>query len=69
SAAGAKALGVADYGIAIGAPATLFTIAASGVAEAVAVHAPRKLVLFDGRLVARDGAALPEPLPVAAAVR
>ena len=69
SAAGAKALGVADYGIAIGAPATFFTIAASGVAEAVAVHAPRKLVLFDGRLVARDGAALPEPLTVAAAVR
>ena len=32
--------------------ATFFTIATSGVPEAVAAHPPRKLVLFDGRIVA-----------------
>jgi cytosine/adenosine deaminase-related metal-dependent hydrolase len=61
SAAGARALGVADYGLAIGGPANLFTLAASGIPEAVAAHPTRKLVLFEGRVVARDGAALPVP--------
>jgi cytosine/adenosine deaminase-related metal-dependent hydrolase len=61
SAAGARALGIADYGIAVGGPATLFTIAASGIPEAVAEHPARKLVLFKGCVVARDGAALPAP--------
>jgi cytosine deaminase len=65
SAAGAKALGVTDYGVEVGGMATLFTIAASGVPEAVAGHPPRKLVLFDGRIVARDGAVLPAPAPIA----
>jgi cytosine/creatinine deaminase len=65
SAAGAKALGIADYGVKVGGAATLFTIAASGVPEAVAAHPPRKLVLFDGRIVARDGAVLPAPVPIA----
>jgi len=65
SAAGARALGIADYGIAVGGPATLFTIPASGVPEAVAAHPPRKLVLFEGRIVARDGAVLPAPSPIA----
>jgi cytosine deaminase len=64
SAAGARALGIADYGVAVGSPATLFTIPASGVPEAVAAHRPRKFVLFDGRIVARDGAALPTPMPI-----
>jgi cytosine deaminase len=64
SAAGARALGVADYGIAVGGAATLFTIPASGVPEAVAAHPPRKLVLFDGRIVARDGAVLLAPTPI-----
>jgi cytosine/creatinine deaminase len=61
SGAGARALGIADYGVAVGGAANLFTIAASCVAEAVAVHPPRKLVLFDGRIVARGGAFLSEP--------
>ncbi len=65
SAAGARALGVADYGIVLGGNATLFTIPASGVPEAVAAHPPRKLVLFEGRIVARDGAALPAPAVIA----
>jgi len=65
SAAGARALGIADYGVAVGGRASLFTIPASGVPEAVASHPPRKLVLFDGRIVARDGAVLPAPAPIA----
>jgi len=64
SAAGARALGIADYGIAVGGAANLFTVAASGVPEAVAAHPPRKLVLFEGRLVARDGVVLPDPIPI-----
>jgi cytosine deaminase len=56
SAAGAQALGIRDYGITVGAAANLFSIAASCVAEAVAAHPPRKLVLFEGKIVARDGA-------------
>ena len=65
SAAGARALGVADYGIAVGGAATLFAISASGIPEAVAAHPPRKVVLFGGRIVARDGAVLPVPAPIA----
>src|SRR5215475_2376571 len=48
SAAGASALGIPDYGIRVGGAANLFTVPASCVAEAVAAHPPRKLVLFDG---------------------
>jgi cytosine/adenosine deaminase-related metal-dependent hydrolase len=65
SAAGAKALGIADYGVAVGATANLFTIAASCVPEAVAAHPPRKLVLFEGKVVARDGSFLATPIPIA----
>jgi cytosine/creatinine deaminase len=64
SAAGARALGIANYGIAVGSRANLFTVAASGVPEAVAAHPPRKLVLFEGRLVARDGVVLPDLMPI-----
>jgi cytosine/creatinine deaminase len=65
SAAGAGALGIGEYGVTVGAAANLFTIAASCVPEAVAAHPPRKLVLFDGNLVARDGSFLPAPVPIA----
>jgi cytosine/creatinine deaminase len=65
SAAGAQALGIADYGVAVGAAANLFTIATSCVAEAVAAHAPRRLVLFDGKVVARDGSFLATPISIA----
>ena len=64
SAAGAQALGVSDYGIAVGAAANLFTVGASCVAEAVAAHPPRKLVLFNGRIVARDSTFLADPHPI-----
>src|SRR5690348_8266084 len=65
SAAGAQALGLGDYGIRIGAAANLFTIAASCVAEAVAAHPQRGLVLFDGKIVAQDGSFLAAPLSIA----
>jgi cytosine/adenosine deaminase-related metal-dependent hydrolase len=65
SAAGARALGIGDYGVTVGGAATLFTLAASCVAEAVAAHPSRKLVLFHGWIVARDGAVLTTPVPIA----
>src|SRR6202795_4672783 len=64
SAAGAQALGIGGYGIAGGGAGNLFTIAASCVAEAVATHPSRKLVLFDGKIVARDGAFLAAPIGI-----
>jgi cytosine/creatinine deaminase len=65
SAAGARALGIGDYGVTVGAAANLFTIAASCVPEAVAAHPPRKLVFFDGKVVARDSSFLPAPISIA----
>jgi cytosine deaminase len=61
SAAGARALGIGDYGITAGGAANLFTITAS----CVAAHPSRKLVLFDGKIVARDGAFLAAPIRIA----
>src|SRR5271163_706822 len=55
STSGARALGIGDYGIRVGGAANLFTVAASCVAEAVAAHPTRKLVLFDGKIVAQNG--------------
>jgi cytosine/adenosine deaminase-related metal-dependent hydrolase len=65
SAAGTRALGIDDYGTTVGAAANLFTIAASCVPEAVAAHPPRKLVLFGGEIVARDGLFLAAPASIA----
>ena len=65
STAGARALGIGDYGITAGSPATLFTIAVRCAAEAVAAHPARKLVLFDGKIVARDGKFLAAPIRIA----
>jgi len=56
SGAAARVLGLADHGIRIGAAADLVAIPAASVAEAVAAHPPRMLVLKRGRIVARDGA-------------
>ena len=66
STAGAQALGICDYGVRVGAAANLLTIAASCVSEAVAAHPPRKLVLFDGKVVARDGSFLATPISITA---
>ncbi len=53
--AAARACGFADYGLAPGARADLVLVAASGVAEAVAQRAPRRLVISGGTRVAREG--------------
>ena len=45
-----------------------FSIAASCVAEAVAAHPPRKLVLFDGKIVARDGSFAAALIPITSGV-
>ena len=66
STAGAQALGICDYGVRVGAAANLLTIAASCVSEAVAAHPPRKLVLFDGKVVARDGSFLATQISITA---
>ena len=65
SAAGAQALGIGDYGVTVGTAANLFTVGASCVPAAVAAHPPRKLVLFEGKIVARDCSFLPTPIPIA----
>lgn len=51
----AAVLGIADYAIAVGARANLVVIEAPSVPEAVAAPPRRRLVLHDGRIVARDG--------------
>ncbi|WP_439577877.1 amidohydrolase [Elioraea sp.] len=56
SSDGARALGIAEHGVDVGRPATLFTLPAETIAEAIGQHPPRRLVLFAGRVVARDGA-------------
>jgi cytosine/creatinine deaminase len=58
TAAAARALGVADYGIAAGGPADFVVVEAASVPEAVATRPRRKLVIKAGRVVARDGALL-----------
>lgn len=57
---GATVMGLEGYGLAEGAPADLVLVDAEAVAEAVAAHPPRKLVVKRGRTVARDGRALIE---------
>jgi cytosine/adenosine deaminase-related metal-dependent hydrolase len=55
--AAAKACGFVDYGLHVGARADLVLVDASCVAEAVAQHRPKTLVVANGRVVARNGAA------------
>ena len=55
SAAARRVFGHDDRGIALGAPADLFTVRAETLGEAVAQHPPRGLVFKGGRLVALDG--------------
>ncbi|WP_327148100.1 amidohydrolase [Nocardia sp. NBC_01329] len=52
---GAKVLGLADYGLRVGARADLVTVEAATPAAAVVGVPTRKLVLKGGRVVARDG--------------
>ncbi len=57
SAAGARALGIEDYGLAAGCAANFFTVEAECIAEAVGAHPPRKMVVHQGEVVARAGSA------------
>ncbi len=57
---GAKVMGLADYGLTVGAFADLVVVGGRNVTEAVVTLPPRKLVLKRGRIVARDGTALVE---------
>lgn len=54
TAAGKRALGFPDAGIAVAAPADFVTVKAEVAADAVARHPQRKLVFKKGRIVARD---------------
>jgi cytosine deaminase len=53
--AAAEVLGFADHGLRVGAAADLVAIPAGSIAEAVAAHPARTLVMKRGRIVARDG--------------
>ena len=52
--AGARVLGLADYGLRPGAAADLVAIDAGSIAEAVATRAPRVLVMKRGRVLSRS---------------
>lgn len=54
----AKALGLSDHGLRVGARADLVVVRAATAAEAIATRPPRHLVLKNGRIVARDGTLL-----------
>lgn len=51
----ARALGIADYGVRVGAPADLVVVAARNVPEAVVARPPRSHVFKAGRRVAQAG--------------
>ncbi len=55
TAAPARVLGLAGYGLAAGGPADFVVVDAATVAEAVATRPRRKLVVKAGRVIARDG--------------
>jgi cytosine/creatinine deaminase len=57
---GAKVMGLRDYGLAPGRAADIVLAEGESLTEAVVSHAPRRLVVKRGRVVARDGKALME---------
>jgi len=57
----ARALGLKDYGLRVGAPADFVVMDARHVPEAVVARPRRSAVYKGGRLVARDGEFLPSP--------
>jgi len=58
STLGAHACGFADYGLHVGARADLVLVDAATVAHAVVARPVRKLVVSNGKVVARNGAML-----------
>jgi cytosine deaminase len=68
TAAPAKALGLADYGLRVGASADLIVLDADHAQMAVVARPVRRAVYKDGRVVARDGVFIgvsPSPPPPA----
>ncbi|MFM9844549.1 MAG: amidohydrolase family protein [Dongiaceae bacterium] len=55
---GAKALGLADYGLAVGRPANFVLVMAENVADAVVRRPRERIVIKGGKIVARNGAFL-----------
>jgi cytosine deaminase len=55
TAAAARVLGLADYGIRLGGPADFVAVEAGSISEAVAARPRRTWVMKAGRIVARDG--------------
>jgi len=55
---GAKVMGLKNYGLVPGCAADIVLVEGESVTEAVVSHAPRRLVVKRGRVVARDGKAL-----------
>lgn len=55
SQGGARALGIATYGLDVGCPANLLILSAENVAEAVVNRSAQRTVISRGRVVARDG--------------
>ncbi|MBP0444821.1 amidohydrolase family protein [Roseomonas sp. SSH11] len=55
SSEGAAALGIEGHGIAVGHPATFFTLPVESVPEAIGSHPPRRCVFHKGRQVAGTG--------------
>ncbi|MGU7774369.1 amidohydrolase family protein [Burkholderia sp. MR1-5-21] len=58
--AGARGCGFADYGLHVGARADLVLVDAETVAHAIVARPVRRLVVANGRIVARDGAFIGE---------
>lgn len=55
SQGGARALGIASYGLDVGCPANLLILPAENVADAVVSRSAQRTVISRGRVVARDG--------------
>lgn len=53
--AGARVLGLAEYGLKVGGPADFVAVEAETLAEAVSIRPRRKLVVKAGRVIAQDG--------------
>lgn len=64
TASAARAMNLSFSGIAEGAPASFFAMNAQSLPEALATHAPRALVVHNGRVVARNGKACDKPEPL-----
>jgi hypothetical protein len=51
-------LDIKGHGVAVGDTANFFAVGAECIAEAVGGYPPRKLVVHEGKIVAREGRAL-----------